>query len=112
MEKHQNSLFDTTVNEDSFGEKGKALPPLAHKNRPQSMDEFIGHERIFSDYPFLKRADFRIISKRLWGGDALSGCEDFVSMVTHLKHAGPYLFARSTPFLPRKFPATPTLNPI
>lgn len=58
MEKPQNSLFDTTVNEDSSTEKGKALPPLAHKNRPESMDEFVGHERIFSDYPFLKRADF------------------------------------------------------
>jgi putative ATPase len=58
MEKQQNSLFDTTLNEDPVSGKGKALPPLAHKNRPQSMDEFVGHERIFSDYPFLKRSDF------------------------------------------------------
>ncbi len=58
MEKTQNTLFDTTLNDELGTSKGQALPPLAHKSRPTLMAEFIGHERIFEDYPFLKRPNF------------------------------------------------------
>ncbi len=59
MEKSsQNSLFDTTLSEDSITSKGKILPPLAHLSRPATLLEFVGHEHIFKSYPYLKTKNF------------------------------------------------------
>lgn len=59
MEKSsQNSLFDTTLNQDKSNSKGQVLPPLAHLSRPEAFSEFIGHEEIFKTYPYLKTKNF------------------------------------------------------
>ncbi|MDD4974606.1 MAG: replication-associated recombination protein A [Bacteriovorax sp.] len=59
MEKSsQNSLFDSTLNEDVKASKGKILPPLAHLSRPQTFEEFIGHSEIFKTYSFLRSKNF------------------------------------------------------
>jgi putative ATPase len=62
MEKTQNSLFDTTLSENTFTVSGgKAVPngsPLAHRIRPEKFSEFIGHENIFQKFPYLKESHF------------------------------------------------------
>ncbi|MGZ3790338.1 MAG: replication-associated recombination protein A [Bacteriovorax sp.] len=58
MEKTQKSLFDTTLNEDATASKGKIVPPLAHRSRPEAFSEFIGHEEIFKNYSYLKEKNF------------------------------------------------------
>jgi putative ATPase len=58
MEKTQKGLFDTTVDDEVKPSKGKILPPLAHRARPDAPDEFIGHSQIFKSYPYLKEKNF------------------------------------------------------
>lgn len=61
MEKTQKSLFDTALNtldEAPKASKGKIMPPLAHKARPEVFEEFIGHAGIFKSYPYLKEQNF------------------------------------------------------
>ena len=59
MEKSsQNSLFESTLNQDEAASKGKILPPLAHLSRPETFDEFIGHSDIFKTYSFLRTKNF------------------------------------------------------
>ncbi|MFA6236216.1 MAG: replication-associated recombination protein A [Bacteriovorax sp.] len=59
MEKSsQNSLFDSTLSQEGTASKGKVLPPLAHLSRPETFQEFIGHEEIFKTYPYLKTKNF------------------------------------------------------
>lgn len=62
MEKTQNSLFDTTLSENEASVPGgKAMPegtPLAHKIRPETFSEFMGHAEIFQKFPYLKEKNF------------------------------------------------------
>ena len=62
MEKTQNSLFDTTLNNNEASvSAGKTMPsgtPLAHRIRPESFSEFIGHSEIFQKYPYLNEKNF------------------------------------------------------
>jgi hypothetical protein len=64
MEKTQNSLFDTTLVEELPSSNGKLLPasnrlaPLAHRSRPDSFEQFVGHAEIFKNYPYLKEKNF------------------------------------------------------
>jgi len=56
--KKQANLFETTLPEDSLPKKGQILPPLAHLSRPKTFDDYVGHERVFKQYPFLKQKQF------------------------------------------------------
>jgi putative ATPase len=56
--KKQASLFETTIKETGENPKGKIIPPLAHLSRPKNFEEFIGHEAVFKNYPFLKSPHF------------------------------------------------------
>lgn len=61
MEKTQKTLFDTapgSLDEGPGPSKGKIVPPLAHKARPEIFEEFIGHSTIFKSYPYLKEKNF------------------------------------------------------
>lgn len=58
MEKTQKSLFESTLIKEGTPSKGKNLPPLAHRLRPETLDEFIGHTDIFKNYPYLKQKNF------------------------------------------------------
>src|SRR4051812_31803769 len=58
MDKTQNSLFDSTLEDAPGPSKGKIVPPLAHKARPEVFEEFIGHSHIFKSYPYLKEKNF------------------------------------------------------
>lgn len=54
----QNSLFDTSLNEENQGPQGKVLPPLAHLARPLNFEEFIGHAEVFKTYSYLRSKNF------------------------------------------------------
>ena len=56
--KKQASLFETTLNDEATPAKGKILPPLAHLSRPQNYEDYIGHDAVFKQYPFLKSPQF------------------------------------------------------
>lgn len=56
--KKQASLFETTLNDEASPAKGKILPPLAHLSRPQNYKDYIGHDAVFKQYPFLKSPQF------------------------------------------------------
>ncbi len=55
MEKSQHSLFETSPDPQIKADLGS---PLAHRIRPDTMVEFIGHSEIFKKYPYLKEKNF------------------------------------------------------
>jgi len=62
MEKSQKLLFEMDQ-ESKDGPKSQidqdpSRSPLAHRIRPDSLDEFIGHSEIFKRYPYLKDKNF------------------------------------------------------
>lgn len=60
MEKQQTSLFESLLSEEKApNSSGKILPPLAHISRPITFDDFVGHEHVFKQYPFLKSNKFK-----------------------------------------------------
>jgi putative ATPase len=62
MEKSQHSLFEMDQEDEGNQVNGpvqdKSKSPLAHRIRPDTMDEFIGHSEIFKRYPYLKDKNF------------------------------------------------------
>jgi putative ATPase len=59
MEKSkQTTFFDSTLDQEPSGGKGKLLPPLAHLSRPENFNEFVGHVEIFKNYSYLKEKNF------------------------------------------------------
>lgn len=62
MEKSQHSLFEMDQEDEENQVNGpvqdSSKSPLAHRIRPDSMDEFIGHSEIFRRYPYLKDKNF------------------------------------------------------
>lgn len=62
MEKSQHSLFEEDLDGENNPIKGvdqdPSKSPLAHRIRPDSMDEFIGHSEIFKRYPYLEDKNF------------------------------------------------------
>ena len=59
-ENSQHSLFESDEVESTPNESAKntANSPLAHRIRPDSMQEFIGHSEIFKRYPYLNDKNF------------------------------------------------------
>ncbi len=59
MEKSQHSLFEANFesNEEAL-KRPNLASPLAHRIRPETMVEFIGHSEIFKKYPYLKDKNF------------------------------------------------------
>jgi putative ATPase len=54
----QTSLFGIDENPAKQESKGQILPPLAHLARPESINDFVGHNYVFNKYPFLKTSQF------------------------------------------------------
>ena len=61
VEKSQHSLFEQDeelTKEVPVSQSVSANPPLAHRIRPETLSEFIGHSEIFKRYPYLKDKNF------------------------------------------------------